>query len=49
MWLYREQGKFSGSVNLDVLDVGSQRPEKVFKLCELKISFMMFENKSDAD
>ena len=35
MWVFREQGKFSSLLNLDVLDVALQRARKVFKLCEL--------------
>ena len=30
MWLFREQGEISRSVNLDVLDVGLNRSSKVF-------------------
>ena len=35
MWVFRDQGDFSGSVNLEVLDVALQRAGKFFKLCEL--------------
>ena len=35
MWLCRVRGKFSSSVNMDVLDVGFERARKDFKLCEL--------------
>ena len=35
MWVFIEQRKFSGSVNLEVLDVTLQRAGKFFKICEL--------------
>ena len=35
MWLCRVQGKFSRSVNLEVLDVGLNRASKVFSSSEL--------------
>ena len=35
MWLCRVQGKFSRSVNLEVLDVGLNRSRKVFSSFEL--------------
>ena len=58
MWLCRGQGKFSSSVNLDVLDVGLNRASKVFSSSELgcvgcefsqgKENFILSEVKSDA-
>ena len=35
MWVFRDQGKFTSSVNFDVLDVALQRGRKVFRFCEL--------------
>ena len=35
MWGFKEQRKFSGSVNLQVLDVALQSARKVFQICEL--------------
>ena len=59
MWLCRVQGKFSRSVNLEVLDMGVNRARKFSALLNLDVldlrflrvkkDFMLSEVKSDAD
>ena len=59
MWIFKEQRKFSRSVNFEVLDVGLNRQAKFSALLNLDVldvsflrvkkDFMLSEVKSDAD